>query len=447
MNKKGSIILGLLLVSILSCTVLTLLQQVFMHNRIQRARLKHNQMLGRLQDRLLLELHDFRRRLAQPDLQAHDQPELSFFSKDCFPDLLERDFLVSHSFSAIPLAATAEWSSFRVRDGITAACRKTSLATRASAVIELHRGRLPLSSTAVFLNSKQENKLPDLLAAGIISVSGQSPTASAAFDLQDELTRLANSMLEMPGKVIDWRRLREKAGLEPLDTAPEPGIYLIREDDQLQTIFIQGDCREMVFSADEDRQTILFQVQQESCFMEYLPGRKHLRTWLEEEAQPLLFRERILVNGSVYNLRQAGEQGFHLQTGLQIMASGPVMITPPLTGPNPRLGPMQLPGLMLLSSGTTLDGNKCDTGLTVAAGAADRAVIQANLITSGSFSRPGKVDLILQGSLLASDIKSQSRLIVDGRESALPDGQTPMSSSLVLVKSLNLEAFNEVKHE
>ena len=412
MHDRGNVVLALLLMLLLAASGLALLTQTGLHLKIVAARKEKRLAAAGLEQALLLSLHRYREGLAAADLQAYPDPETDFFNSGTFPDQVDGEFLSRHLFSRYALRSTGSFKATRILDLVRTSQRDGRLAYAGRAGVDLLAGDIPAGEIGLLVARQSEEAPGDFLAVHGVEFSGAILPLVGDLPLRFEAGRLLCETLGLPVQFPDWRRIRERFGLEPSDSPIPPGIYLAQAEGKVAAAFVEGDLEKLEFGAGDGWQSIVFTQGGRSRELRYQPGRGSL-TWSEGgEANGSLFAEKIIVHGSVWDIEQKGDMAFLAAARIELLACGRLVVRSGLKGENLAMGDERLPGLLLMTSDRDFFGAGA-VNADVIIDTVGSQVVQAQVVAAGALvNNGGQVDLT--GTLLAGDIENSGRLRVGG---------------------------------
>jgi hypothetical protein len=411
--ERGHIVLALLFLLLLSVSGLALLTHTNLHLKIIAARKDKRLAAAALEQTLVLNLHRYREKLAAADMNAFQEPESEFFNPATFPDLTEGRFASRHQFSSFTLSAGDDFRVVRILDLVQVSRSGSRLSYAGRAGVDLFAGSLPVSEPGLLVAKGCAETPTAFLAGRGVEYSGSVLPLVGNFVVTREIGLLLSEALGLAGSVPDWRRIREKFNLEPSDAPIPPGVYLARDGEEVAAVFVQGDLQKLEFAAYAGRQFIVFCQDGRCCELSYSPGLGSM-AWCGDDALAVagsIFAEKIIVHGSVWDIRQSGNAAFLPAAQIEILASGRLVIRSGLEGENLALGKEKFPGLLLMTCDRDFfSGEEVNADIIIAASGGQ--TIQAQVLAAGALVNEGG-DVALTGSLAAGDIENSGRLRID----------------------------------
>ena len=413
MAERGQIILALLFLLLLSVSGLALLTQTGLHLKIVAARKDKRLAAAALERTLVLNLHRYREKLAAADMNAFPEPESGFFNRGTFPDLLEDGFASRHQFSSTPLSAGEGFRVLRILDLMQVSRCGSRLWFSGRAGVDLFQGSFSASEPGLLIAKRGAESPAAFLSGRGVETAGSTVPLVGDFTVVQETGLLLGEALGLPGQVPDWRRIREKFGLEPSDAPIPPGIYLVRDGEEVAAVFVQGDLQKLEFAAGAGRQYIVFYQDGRRCELSYQPGLGSL-AWSGNDAQAVagaLFGEKIVVHGSVWDVRQAGNAAFLAAARIELLACGRLVVRSGLEGESLARGKEKFPGLLLMTSGRDFfSGETVNADVVISAPGTQ--TVQAQVLSAGTLVNEGGA-VEITGSLVAGDIENSGRVRID----------------------------------
>jgi hypothetical protein len=413
MNRRGNIVIAVLISILLSLSGLALLTHSLLHSKIIGARRSKWQVSGGLEQALLLQLHRYRQQLDNSDMNQFSDPENDFFSPANFPDARVGAVLVKNSFSRQALAPGSGFARVRIFNRLSAVRENSRLTCLGQASVDLLKGDIPLAELPLLVNREMAAAQADYLAgkgvewsAAIVPLPG-NPLVGA------DCSPLLVETLQLEGEFPDWRQIRDKFNLEPGDAPIPSGTYLVLAGSSVRAVFVQGDLQRLEFSAANGRQSIVFGQNGGSLELSYLPGRDSVLWSGREAVTGYDFTEKIFVHGNIWAIAQTGNAAFASGAGIQVLASGRMTVSSGLRGES--LGPpaCTFASLLLMTSKRDFfTADEVNADIILAANAGD--VVEAHLLAAGSLVHGGG-SMKISGSLIAGDIQNSGSLLVEAR--------------------------------
>lgn len=446
-NKNGSILIVLLFMMLLFFTASSLLFFTIAHSRIVRARNFKSFHTAALRKDLIGYLHTFREELVPDKLKNFQFPESEYFTSEYFP-IKETDAghvvtpsFVFYHFPDLDIPH-AQFTRTRVTTNVKIAAANINLPAghpyryQSEAVFDLFNGDIPLMLFPVFVQLRPgelHNEEGYFKEKGVIYSSEFNPVVSDA-ETELEYDGFIRGSFNIPaGEVILWPEIRRKLGFEPCEEPLEEGIYLVVEGSWIRAVFVQGDVDAIVLFTEPDNlepvQGVRFIRSAASYEIRYKPGREYFQCPEPAIGTDKFFYQRIIVNGSIHSLEQAGDSAFCPRSRLMLLASGQVVIHSNLetTGGQMNMGSVTLANLTLAAGfGDVFKGNN-ETDNTpdssapaVVVDTQGTAKINANIIADGIIENKSS-ELNLEGSLYCRGIENHGKIEITHVKSADPD--------------------------
>ena len=272
MGRRGNIVVVLLFMLLLVASGLALLTHTDLHVKVVAARRERRLGSAALGQALLLSLHRFREKLAAADMSAFPAPESGYFDEDHFPASEEGGFLGRHSFSHYTLREAGAFRVTRVLDLIRIRNGRGRLAGAARAGVDLLSGDIPAGEIGLLVARKSDAAPEAFLSSRRVDYAGAQLPQVGDYSPAMEPQGLLAEALGLPVGAPDWRRLRERFGLEASDAPIPPGVYLARDEKEIRAVFVEGDLEKLVFSAAGNWQSIVFRRNGRDEELRYQPG-------------------------------------------------------------------------------------------------------------------------------------------------------------------------------
>jgi len=416
-GQKGSIILSFLLLIFVSVVGISLLTFCILHTRTVKARTFRLVETEKIFQASIFYLHNFREKIFNERVQDFQSPDSDFFNSENFPDTtIKNDYFVSHHFKYIYIPQN-NYTKTRITVGLdfsTASPETNNYCISSEVFIDIFQGQIPLTAIPFFMNN--EISYPSGTAGTTAflknnNIENKSKKNAVAEKIDVELghAEFLLDALKIGGEVIGWREIREKFGLPPSDLPISNGIHLITEDNNIESIFIQGNIERMVFSTSNQLQKIRFIQNAVPYELSYKPDEKYFKCWDASISLETLFKEKIIVNGTIWSLEQEGNGAFLPQSNLSLLVTGKTVISSSL-----ETIPDQLDFNEKLFSNLTLTCGKehleqlassesIDPGIIVEN--IEKLKLQISMITEGKFINKSE-ELKLSGSLYCEDFEN-----------------------------------------
>jgi hypothetical protein len=444
-GTRGNIVLALLFALLLAASGLTLLTHTGYHLKIVAARRDKRLEAAALEQALLLGLHRFREKLAVSDMNAYAAPESDFFNNATFPDLEEEGMLSRHRFSSLPLAEADGFRRTRILDHVRTGRRGNGLAYAGRCAVDLIAGSVPVGEAGLLVARPGAGPAAAYLAERGVEYGGAQLPLVGDYALQVETGRLLCSALGLPVEVPDWRRIREKFHLEPSGAPIPPGVYLAGDEGEVTAVFVEGDLQKLELNAGDGWQSITFFRDGRREELRYQPGQASLFWSGGGDFSGALFREKIIVHGSVWDIEQTGAAAFLAASRIELLASGRLVIRSGLEGESLATGKEKLPGLLLMSSDRDFfSGEAVEADVVVAV--VGEALIQAQVIAAGKLAN-GEGSVEITGGLFARDIENGGRLRTAGAGNGFAFAAGVRLADFKLLKNFRVHFIEEASDE
>ena len=444
MNARGSILLSSMVMVLLAAAALALLTQTVFHLRILRGRDAHRQQLQSLERPLMAYLHGFQRAAAEADFNALGAVDADTLA-GIFPEPDEPG--LSRSLRVVAQSAARGSKKFAVTNDIRSACRQPDMALAAQAAFDILDGEVPLSEFPLLLNRPRPESAARFLEENGVRLAGGDRARVEPVAVSFDAAEFLLDALKISGQIPDWRLIREKLGLAPADEPPAPGVYLSREGERSEAIFVQGNLERLVFSIVGTRQRLLLTQGGRDTLLEYTPGESGFYFEPPGAEEPLRFGEKILVNGDVAALAQEGEYAFLENARLQLLSAGSVRITSNLNARHLQALPQQtiLSSLLIATAASSFVAQEQRNADIVFAGNSPLD-IEAQIMTPGAVVNLAP-ELRLTGTLYAGELRNGGQMTVAYRTNDWPEAGCWQAIDYRLLKRFRVPFIKEEEHE
>lgn len=411
MNSRGHMMLAMIALILFSVAGLGALGQILQHGRIERARRTRQSRFAQLHRAVTLGLHEYRRRLLSVDIAAMTHPATDFFRAGDFPDVVREGCLVHHELTLSRRTWTDRFRRTRVRCVIRAAIPASSFSESAEAACDLLEGEIPVERIAIALpnGAGAETSGDEFLRRnGIVNRSGEKAVVE---DIShgDNLDQWLRSTLRLEMETIDWRALRDRLGMDVLDMPIPDGIYVIADGSDVSCIFVQGNLDRLQLDAGDGRQHVTLVRNGITTTATYTPGGADFSAPGTELTGPLIFAEKILINGTVLRLESGSGAAFASGTRLLLAVAGSVFITSNL---QERDGGKSQPHLTLLTRARKFFSMQT-TSSDVTIADTNGVTLQVGIIAAGKLSQQNK-QANISGIVHAAAVENRGKLEIGG---------------------------------
>jgi hypothetical protein len=431
-KSEGNIMIAVVFIIFIFFVGAGLLTFSITHQRIVKARTFEITETGDMYQQLIYYLHSFREDIYSGTLKECMNPETDYFNSTHFPESdLDEGYKIKPSFQfkrtqrdAFEILRT--WTTLDLTAGDPTI---NPYHLCAGITIDILAGKIPLNYIPVLVNANIDVPMETYFDGQKVENRDEGEMIAKEVDAELDFTGKILDSFNIPGdNVFIWRELREKLGLEPRDEPLPTGIYTVIEGTMVQAIFIQGDVSQIDFSIfQQDKrlvQVIRFTLENDVYELQYTPNQNTFYNWEPHILEDLYFSERIIVNGSVYSIKQEGEAAFTDLSNIQLLVTDKAIITDDLRS---------------FDSPLTIDTAKM-VNFTLAAGfdslfrigdeTKEKGVevkresethVDAAIISNGAFTNDSQ-KLNLTGSLYCKDLQNNGVMRVthaDSRDAAL----------------------------
>ena len=283
---------------------------------------------------LIVYLHHFRERIFNENLRDFPEPGVEYFNSAHFPDCtLQQNHFIPHSFQSEEIPQ-AYFKKTRITAAIAIAStspNRNNYRIDSEVFIDLLAGEIPLTAIPFFMNTGGEGTTEPVdidvfLKENNIVNRSDKKLIVADIEVKLNIADFLLKALKITGSNASWRETREKFGLPPSDEPIPQGLYLVVEEGVVESVFIQGDVERLIFAVDNDVQVIRFIRDTTPYELRYKPGENQFSSWDYSIDPGVSFREKIIVNGSVWSIEQEGDGAFVPPADITLLVSGKAVI-------------------------------------------------------------------------------------------------------------------------
>jgi hypothetical protein len=457
MKDKGNILVSVIFVIFLAFVGISLLTFTIMHTRIVRARTMKLVKTDRIYQDLIYYLHYFREKIFNTKIQDFSQPEQDYFNTTYFPDIItDNKHQIFHYFDYFEIPK-AYYTKTRIIVTIDASSTTNSYCLNSEVFIDILSGKIPLTTFPFFMNIGTENPTPVdaetfLRENNVINKSNKKAVINnieAELSIHDFLI----NALKITGTKLSWREIREKFGFPPSDEPIPPGIYFLVEDGDLETIFIQGDIERMIFSTQNQLQKIRLIKNTVPYELYYKPGENYFDCWDYSVAGEILYKEKIIVNGSVWSIEQEGDGAFAELSDITLLVTDKAVIRSNLETAKPyfKLRQSKLSNLKLVCGKEHLehlfDWGGTESGVVIDnVDKTDPTDLQVSLIVDGKFTNKDS-QLKLSGSLYCKDLENTGTIEINHTDAAVSENNYFSTMDFKYINQFLIHFIEEVYYD
>lgn len=446
MNSRGSIIIAIIFMILISFIGLSLLTFSYMHNKIEGIRIKKVVETRKIFQDLVYYLHHFREEVFSKNMNEVETPEVDYFNNVVFPDREINGTIISNSFASSE-TQKPYFKKIRILNTSDAAAANNPYACRAEADIDMLSGCIPLTLFPVFIDKKVDSSAASYLEEkNIISRDGKKMVVGE-IETELDMTGFLQESIELEkGHSLSWEAIREQFGFESSSEPIPEGIHILFGEDTVSLIFIQGDVEKIVFSVSDNRQHIGIRKDGSDYECSYEPGEYDFRCWDTRIADYSLFKEKVVVNGSVFSIEQGGTAAFLPGSNIVLFVSRLAIIKTDLKTQQLDLQEIPLSNLTLIGSSTALPGADGSTAAEIVIDTAGETGIQAAVICDGKVTnRSSKLNF--SGSLYAGELENEGLIEVGHREAKYDSGPYFTTKDFKYISNFFINFIEEVYDE
>jgi len=457
MKDKGNILVSVVFVTFLAFVGISLLTFTVMHIRIVRARTMKLVKTDRIYQDLIYYLHHFREKVFNESIRDFNQPGQDYFNINYFPDIITgSEHQIIHSFDYFEIPK-AYYTKTRIIVTIDASSTSDSYCLNSEVFIDILSGKIPLTIFPFFMNRGTENPTPvdaeTFLRENNVINKSDKKVVIDDIDAELGIHEFLIDALKITGTNLSWSEIRERFGFPPSDDPIPPGIYFLVEDGALESIFIQGDIERMIFSARDQTQKIRLIKNTVPYELYYKPEESYFECWDYSVTGDILYKEKIIVNGSVWSIEQESDGAFAELSNLTLLVTGKAVIRSNLETAEPYLSLRQsrLSNLKLACGQEHLehlfDGGGTESGVVV--DNIDKTAptnLQVSVIVDGKFTNKDP-DLKLSGSLYCKDLENTGTIEINHIDAVVPEKNYFSTMDFKYINQFLIHFIEEVYYE
>jgi hypothetical protein len=430
-KDKGNILISVIFVTFLAFIGISLLTYTVMHTRIVRARTMKLVKTDQIYQDLIYYLHQFREKVFNEKIQDFSQPGQDYFNATYFPDIItKKNHQITHSFDYFEIPKNY-YTKTRIIVTLDAFSTTDSYWLNSQVFIDILSGKIPLTVFTFFMNRGTENPTPvdaeTFLRENKVINKSDKKVVIDEIEAELGMHEFLIDALKITGTNLSWRKIREKFGFPPSDEPIPQGIYFLVEDGVLESVFIQGDIERMIFSARDQTQKIRLIKNTVPYELYYKPQESYFACWDYSVSGDMVFKEKIIVNGSVWSIEQEEDGAFAELSDITLLVTGNAVVRSNLETAEPYLSLRQskLSNLKLVCGKEHLEHllDWGDTGSGVVIDNVDKTNptnLQVSVIVDGKFTNKDQ-ELKLSGSLYCKDLENTGTIEINQVDAVVPE--------------------------
>jgi hypothetical protein len=430
-KDKGNILISVIFVTFLAFVGISLLTYTVMHTRIVRARTMKLVKTDQIYQDLIYYLHHFREKVFNEKIQDFSQPGQDFFNTTYFPDITTKNnHQIIHSFDYFEIPKNY-YTKTRIIVTLDASSTTDNYCMNSQVFIDILSGQIPLTVFTFFMNRGTENPPPvdaeTFLRENNIINKSDKKVVIDEIEAELGMHEFLIDALKITGTNLSWREIREKFGFPPSDEPIHQGIYFLVEDGVLESVFIQGDIERMIFSARDQTQKIRLIKNTVPYELYYKPQESYFACWDYSVSVDMVFKEKIIVNGSVWSIEQEEDGAFAELSDITLLVTGNAVIRSNLETAEPYLSLRQskLSNLKLACGKEHLehlfDSSGTESGVVIDnVDKTNPTNLQVSVIVDGKFTNKDQ-ELKLSGSLYCKDLENTGTIEITHMDAEVPE--------------------------
>lgn len=433
--NSGIILIGALLLLSLGLSAMCLLVAAANHHQLWRNRLEREQTAQSQRNRLVRVSHFLMDRLMSQTLPEPEEIQRDEHWQETLSDCMDPEL------AACSLAMS--WQSigsdpFQPRHlgielNLTTRDQRPGMCHQAMIQGDFYAGSFPLGSVPILIGQGTQPQV------GYDSVFSRiTLTESFAHNDKNWLDPLPLLMLPLgvTGGTIDWPRIGAILGME-LAGPPQPGVYPVWQDKDLQALFVYGTVDRLRLSQNASKQKIDIYQGQRHTRLEYSADPPSCTLQELDLGNGVQFAQNLIIIGNVLALEQTGEYGLASFCKLYIYVNGSVYIRSDLRSV-PAAEPGQKKGsLTLVSACAISDVLSLPAGIFL--DLAKRMELDAHLISGGAICNNSR-ELVVNGSLSAATFSGCDPQVL----ACPPERELPNGPEIRFFKNLMFMGIQEV---
>ncbi len=364
MKTKGSILLSLIFIILVSSIGLSLLSYSITHFRIIKARKFRQEQIETLYNRLYLYLHNTRKKISEADISNIKDIEENFFNNENFPDKKINAIRIKNSFKFKSFNKEF-YVKLRGIQRIDAYNTRNNYRFASGIRVIIYSGDIPVSLIPFLMTKKTtstKQKNPGEYGVNVISPDDKMIISEKNLINDTERFLLENFTNSGTISITDLLK-KEKTGSESLNE----NILFFSDISNRISMLINTSLDRLTFSINDEIQIIKIEKGNESYILKYIPKVDYIETSDTNNNPQGIFSEKILVNGDISLMEQNGVYAFSPETEIILTVFGNIVVnnslktmkrnnksSPPLTLIsiiNPYLSRKKKGGIITLTGG------------------------------------------------------------------------------------------------
>ena len=456
-KDKGNILISVIFVTFLAFVGISLLTFTVMHTRIVRARTMKLVKTDQIYQDLIYYLHHFREKVFNEKIQDFSQPGQDYFNATYFPDLITKNnHQIIHSFDYFEIPKNY-YTKTRIIVTLDAFSTTDNYWMNSQVFIDILSGKIPLTVFTFFMNRGTENPSPvdaeTFLRENNIINKSDKKVVIDEIEAELGMHEFLIDALKITGTNLSWREIREKFGFPPSDEPIPQGIYFLVEDGVLESVFIQGDIERMIFSTRDQTQKIRLIKNTVPYELYYKPQESYFTCWDYSVTGDMVFKEKIIVNGSVWSIEQEEDGAFAELSDITLLVTGNAVIRSNLETAESYLSLRQskLSNLKLVCGKEHLeplfDWGDTESGVVIDnVDKTNPTNLLVSVIVDGKFTNKDQ-ELKLSGSLYCNDLENTGTIEITHMDAAVPEKNYFSTIDFKYINQFLIHFIEEVNYD
>ncbi len=402
---SGFILISALLMLSMGMSTICLLISARHHNSVWRQRVIRNTEARSQHNRLTRISHHLMEKLMRQalpeaaDLRRHDHWQTLL--DGCMEDMRGRG-AIDAQWTALN---TDPFEPLRLDIKLSLSIRDKSPGMAHRAILQgvFSSGRFPLGAVPLLVAQGPTPHIPyDALFSQVTLHEHYSPSAQRSSESKPDWfdpLPLLRTPLGLNDLTPDWPVIGRLLELE-LSGPPPPGVYPVRNQNELKALFVYGNIEHMILSQRENEQKISIRGEGFSTTIHYGIDPPYCSLSQYDLPRDCQFAQNIVVIGNINSLEQCGEYGMAPFCNLYLFVNGAVRITSSLRSV-PPLHPGHKKGTIILVAAHALK-DSISLPPDIFLDGKKRMELDAQLISEGEI-RNNSERLVIHGSISAAE--------------------------------------------
>ncbi len=440
MNNRGSILITIIFMILISFIGLSMLDLSIIHGKIIKARNIQRSTSEKLFNRLIIHLHNDTEKIIKKEFDTMLNTGYEFFNGINFPDIENKEYKVikrfKFSYREYPLYRSIKGLFF-----IKSCLPYNTHSWNSSSIFHILSGNIPFNYIPLYVNMSnkdgRESFFKDKKIFSERNYNLKKGTDNTEFDIKSHLSFILN----IGSNELNIKSIKELLELPGADSFLPDGVYIIESEAEIGPIIVQGDIEKILLSAEKDFQQIEIIKKNKIYKIKYPPGIPGFETENFNCDNSGSFNEKIIVNGNVLSLESSGPVSLHGSARIELIVLGNLTVGSSLeTFEQSSKTIRSQPLTIIVSNSPFIDmQNTPEVKIKFSEG----GTVTASINIEGKFVNLSN-KLILRGNLYCENIENIGTIIIEKLSENIPlSNNNFFIKNITILKDYRIDSIEE----